>query len=219
MSRRLNLATKPFVNESLPGLLVGAACLIAVAATAYHGLVVSRLLSPSTSARAKEVRALDAELSELRKEGPVLRAVRVEPAALKEWGRVKEIVDRRALGWSDLFGRLEEVLPRNVKLTAIAPAVAKGVVKLDLTAVARTPEDGFEFAHQLQLRPEFAEAVPTGVSELANGAGNEFKYTMKYMPERAAAVTASPSPSASPAGGEGEAEPAEGTTAPKSGTP
>lgn len=217
MSRRLNLATTPFVNESLPGLLVGAACVIVVVATFYHGFLVARLLSPSTSARAKEVRALDAELAELRKEEPALRGLRVEAATLKEWGRVKEIVDRRALGWSDLFARLEDVLPRGVRLVSIAPSVGRDGIKLELTAVARAPEDGFEFARALQSRPEFVEAVPTGVAEIANGGGNEFKYTMRYLPERAVATVASPSPSPSPT--DADEEEADAEAVPKSGAP
>jgi hypothetical protein len=194
VSRRLNLATTPFVNESLPGLLVGAACVLALGATLYHAFAVSRLLSPSTSVRAKEVKAMDAELGQLRKEEPVLRAQRPEPAAVKEWGQLKEIVDQRALGWTDLFARLEDVLPRNVKLVSVAPRA-------------------------LQSRPEFADAVPTGVAETANGAGSEFKYTMRYRPDRAVALpSASPSPTDEEEGASGEGEPAETPAAP-SGAP
>lgn len=194
MSRRLNLASQPLRNETLPGLLVGAACVLVLAGTARHAWVVRALLPAQTSARDKEVAALEAEVDQLRAEGPALLAQRTEPAALKEWSQLKEMVDRRALGWTELFAQLEEVLPRNVRLVSIAPHVEKGEVKLELSAVARSPEDGFEFLRRLEARGGFADAVPTGVSEAPNGAGSEFRYTMRYLPEHVIAASPSPPP-------------------------
>ncbi len=194
MSAPLNLASHPFRNERLPALLLGLALVALLVITVQHALVIRRLLPARTSALHGEVAALDAEADRLRAEASALRGPKPDAAAVKQWALVKGLVDRRAFSWTELFGRLEEVLPPGVHLLSVAPDVHEGAVRLELEAVARTAEDGFGFLQALQQRPEFADANLLSVDELEDGA--QLTYSMKYVPS--AKPAREPSPEARP---------------------
>jgi Tfp pilus assembly protein PilN len=186
----LNLATRPFRNERLPGLLLLLGFTLAGALTVKHALAVRELLPGRTSGLAREVAALEAEQTQLRSEAARLRRPPPEPGTVAQWGLLRELVDRRAFSWSGLFSVLEEVLPPGVRLVSIAPKIEKGVRVLDLTAVARSNEDALELIRVLEDRPEFEDVLPrtrTGESE------NEFRYTMIYHPRPLALATPPPS--------------------------
>ena len=99
-------------------------------------------------------------------------------------------MDRRAFSWTGLFGRLEERLPEGARLVSIAPAVRRGDIVLDVLAVVRSPEVGWQFVRALEEDGDFADVFP-----LSEGEGGEFHYTMRYRPHAARAAAA---PVASP---------------------
>jgi Tfp pilus assembly protein PilN len=175
--RPLNLASEPFRNERLPVLALLVAGLAVLALTAQHALLLRDLLPGRTSATRQEAGALEAESARLRSEARLPRVSRPEPAGLAEWGLIKDLVDRRAFSWTLLFAHLESVLPDGVHLVSIAPTVRKGEVLLDVTAVARTPEDAREFVRRLEGREEFDD-----VYLREEGERGEVRFTMKYRP-------------------------------------
>ena len=201
----LNLASRPFRNEALPALVFGIASAVLVALTIQHALTLRRLLSVSASDRHKEVAALEAEAAGLRKTLGA-RPAPPERVVLAQWKLLEELVDRRTFSWSELLARLEDVLPPGVRIVGIAPSQKDGSVHLEVTAVVRSSEEGLGFVHALEVRPEFAEVYPLGVSERDEGA--EFRYTMRYEPPPPG--TARPSSSAEA----GEEQPPEGEEPP-----
>lgn len=183
MSERppLNLASRPFRNERLPGLLFGLALAGLLALTVRHAVVISQLLPARTSARHTEVAALEKEAAELRRLAADLRRPDPDKKTLARWVAVKDLVDRRAFAWTSLLARLEATLPGGVKLVAIAPNWERGGVRLDLRAVARSAEPGFGFVKALEDRPDFADVFPR--SKEPREAGVDFVYTMRYLPQ------------------------------------
>jgi len=179
--RPLNLASQPFRNERLPAILFGAASVLLVAATIEHALVVRALLPARTSKLHKEVAALEAETERLRAEGRSLTAPKPDKQVIAEWNVLKDLVDRRTFSWTGLFARLEQVLPREVRLVSIAPNVEHGQVSLDITALARPSQVGLGLVGLLEQREEFEDVYPVSVSE-QDGGGAEFTYTMRYLP-------------------------------------
>jgi hypothetical protein len=138
-------------------------------------------LSKRSVALEQEVRALDLEAAALRAERAGLRAPEPDAAAVRQWAIVTNLVDRRAFSWTDLLGRLEEVLPPGVHLVSIAPTIQRGQVALDFDAVARTPEEALDLVKGLQSRKDFAEVFPTG---LENGKdGNRLGISLHFIPE------------------------------------
>ena len=180
MSAPLNLASQPLRNERLPALLLGLAAVVLAGVTVRHAFVVRGLLPSRTSALHREVEALDAEVARLRTEVAALRGPKPDPGAVKRWALVKGLVDRRAFSWTDLFDRLEEVLPPGVRLLSVAPTIHDGELRLELQALARRGEDALLFLGVLEKRPEFADANVLGLEDSEEG--TKVTYTMKYVP-------------------------------------
>lgn len=202
MSRALNLASRPLRNEALPLLLFQASCVLVLAITLKHALVVRTLLPDRTTAVNQEVSTLEKEVARLRAEGNGLVRPTPDPRAVAQWALLKELVDKRTFSWTDLLARLEEIMPRGARLVSVQPSINKGQMVLDLTAIARSSKDGLDFIKVLEEDPAFADVYP--LSKQNSGGDLEFHYTMHYRPEalntpRAASAAAGPSPEASPA--------------------
>jgi hypothetical protein len=204
--RPLNLASQPFRNETLPALVFAVGSVMLVALTIQHALVIRSLLPARTSKLHREVASLEAEAERLRTEARSFTAPKPDGKVVAEWGVLKDLVDRRTFSWTVLFSRLEQVLPREVRLISIAPDVAEGQVTLDVVALARPSQAGLSLVGLLEQREEFEDVYPKSVSE-QEGGGAEFHYTMRYLPAAAVAMAA-----ATPA--EAVAAPAQAETIP-----
>jgi Tfp pilus assembly protein PilN len=178
-----NLALRPFRNERLPNLLFALAGVAVIALTARHAFLVRALLPGRTSALHDEVTRLEGEATRLRAEQASLRGVAPDPKALARWVVVKDLVDRRAFSWTMLFARLEERLPDGARLVSIAPDVHRGEIVLDVMAVVRSPEVGWQFIRALEEGGDFDDVFP-----LSEGQGGEFHYKMRYRPRATPAV-------------------------------
>ena len=201
MRRPANLASRPFRNERLPDLLLGASLLALVALTIWHGFLLRALLPGATSARHAEVASLEAEVAQLRADGPALRGPGPDKATLARWIQLKEFVDRRSFAWTTLLGRLERTMPSGVRLAAVSPAWEKGRVRLGLRAVARSSEEGFALVKALEDQPDFDEVYPLSRTEETDGSGGyRFELTMYYLPSLAPPPEPQEAPAAEDAG-------------------
>jgi Tfp pilus assembly protein PilN len=177
----LNLATRPFRNERLPTLALWAALGLLLGLSVKHGLVVAELLSARSVGLEHEVRALDAEAVALRAQRANVNAPNPDAAAVRQWGLVSNLVDRRAFSWTDLLARLEQVLPPGVHLVSIAPTIQRGQVALDFNAMARSTDEGLELVKALQSRKDFAEVFLTGLDK--DKEGSQLGISLRYVPE------------------------------------
>lgn len=180
MKARLNLATRPFRNEALPNLLFVAGVLLAGFVSVKHALLLRGLVGDASSTLHQQASATEQELLALRREAQAAKVAAPDPATLAEWRTVKELVDRRAFSWSGLLSRLQSVLPAGVRVLAITPKLAGGRIQLDLSAVARTREEGFELARALEAQGNFKHVYPQAVQSAERG--EEFTYVMVYDP-------------------------------------
>ncbi len=180
----LNLASHPFRNERLPGLLFLLGLVFLGALTIRHASLVVQLLPGRTAARHSEIAALEQEAAALRRDAAALRRPDPDKATLARWTAVKGLVDRRHFAWTSLLFRLESTLPKGVKLLSILPNWDRSGVHLDLRARARAPEQGFAFVKALEDRADFEDVFPTAKDPRDDG--TEFTYTMRYLPQAAA---------------------------------
>jgi Tfp pilus assembly protein PilN len=192
--RPLNLAGRPFRNERLPATLFAVAAVVLAGLTAWHVVHVRRLLPSQTEAKHRRIAALEDEMQRLRGEAARLQAVRADPGATARWALVKELVDRRAFSWTELFGVLEEVLPDGVRLVSITPSVRRGKIELRVVAVVKEADLGWQLVKILEESGHFAEVFPTSEEEKG-----QFSYVMLYEPPATASPAASPVPPAPPA--------------------
>jgi hypothetical protein len=189
--RRLNLASEPFRNETLPAVLTVLGWIVVAGLTIQHAVIIRRLLPGRTSAAHQELEKLEQEAAQLREESQQLRVTRPEGAVVTQWTLLKDLVDQRAFSWTGLFSVFEAALPPDVRLLTVTPTLDKGLVTLEFTAVARSYEQGLELIQVLEDRPEFSDVVPK-TRDTADQ--SRFQYQMRYQPQ----VAASPAPGASP---------------------
>ena len=200
--RPANLAARPFRNERLWNLLFALAVVATLVLTVKHAFMMRGLLPGRTSALHAEVAGLEAESARLRAEQSGLRGVTPDPRAVARWTVVKDLVDRRAFSWTGLFARLEERLPPGARLISITPSLQTGEIVLEVQAVMRSPEIGWQFMRALEEGGVFNSVFP-----LTEGENGEFRYTMRYRPRPVATAAPgdAPSPPAVPSGTKAEA--------------
>jgi Tfp pilus assembly protein PilN len=223
MTLPLNLASRPFKNETLPALLTAGMGVVLLGLTLWQGLVLRRLNSGDTTALQKEAAALDAEEARLRQRILELRPQRPDRKVLAEWNMLKDLVDRRTFSWTLLFERIEQLEPSGVRLTAVRPHVSKGVIQVEIDAVVRSSEQGLAFVHALEDSPDFSDVYPLSVSSGEKKdpgqrkEGIEYRYTMHYeeQPRQASAVK----PAAKEGEGQDSGEGTEGTEEQPEGDP
>jgi Tfp pilus assembly protein PilN len=198
VSRPLNLASRPFRNERLPALLFGLGLAALLALTVQHALTLARLRPGRGTPLEQEVARLEQETRRLRSEAASLRVPDPDPRAVPRWALLKELVDRRALRWTELLSAFEQALPGSVRLVSLAPEVKAGRVELELVLQARSSGEGLDVLRVLDERPEFDEVYP--VSFELRDSGEQVRYSMRYVPAPAAPAEASSEPEA----GQGE---------------
>ncbi len=191
MRSPLNLATRPAANERLGALLFAIAATLLVIATVVHALGVARLASTAATSLDEEVARLTTEREALREKDRVLRALKVDKAAIERWGAVKGLVDQRAFSWTGLLSQLEAALPKDVRLKSIAPEFRKGRYTLSLEAVARNASDAVPLVKTLEDRPELEDVFLVQIGEGSTDVS--CRYEMTYRPE-ASTTTDDPGP-------------------------
>lgn len=144
MRIKLNLASQPFRNRTLPWTIT-----VALAIASLLALVFIVAESRRASAEAEVV---ERDLQKLRKERDTLQAQAAEvresvpPEELKVLEAAHQLVDRKQFSWSRLFADLEASLPSSVRVGRIGvrDVLQQGGqtrAELELVVVGRTPAD------------------------------------------------------------------------------
>jgi len=142
MATKLNLASKPFSNRSLPWIVT--AVVIAVS------LVSLIFIVRATSRANAQAAAVEADINGLKRQEFDLRqkvqAVKnsLTTEQLQTLRAAHTLVDRKHFSWSRLFADLESALPGNVRVKRIAVRDVTNtgdetLAELELTVVAKTP--------------------------------------------------------------------------------
>lgn len=81
-----------------------------------------------------------------------------------------QIVDR-AFSWSQLLDDLEQVVPRDVRLTSLNPALEEktGLIRLAIQARGKNHDGLVTMLRKLQANPKFQDAFPTSESRIEDG--------------------------------------------------
>lgn len=225
----INLAARPFVNErpvrrAALLLLVGGLLLAAANGWIYTRYVLQR------TASAGELERVEAAIES--EERQVARlAAELAAADLTQQNRLVEFLNQRiaerTFGWSVLFDRLEDLLPRDVRLVSLTPREAEGSQReraragegtggaataeqrfdLALVGVAREPEAVLELIDAMFADAAFRD--PDLHQESFRAGEVQFTLDVVYLPAVAEALadgaatagaTAAPAPPAAGAG-------------------
>jgi Tfp pilus assembly protein PilN len=161
---RTNLSTRPFYNERLVHLVLGALALAVAAVTVFNLWQVFVLSSRHAVLQARiteadgRARAARTDASRIRA-GINPRELETASVAARE---ANAIIERRAFSWTDLFNRFESTLPDTVRITSVVPRVDKdGVVTVTVVVLARTVEGVEAFIENLEEDGAFSGFLST----------------------------------------------------------
>ncbi len=185
MIAKLNLASQPFRNRTLPWT-------VAVVVSAVSLLALVYVFSESSSARA-DADVAERQVLELRarKSGLEEKAKQITQE-IPEEQRVTlkaahEIVDRKIFSWSQLFADLEQALPSSVRVARInvrdvSQRGGQTQAELDMAVVGRTPTDVTGMIAEMGRAGTFSatpltENVKSGKGE----AGYEWTLRVRYV--------------------------------------
>lgn len=197
---RTNLSTRPFYNERVAQVALGAAALLVVAFTVFnvaqwrslserHGQLLSRVGDDERKAAMLRTKADLARRSVDRAE--------VERVAA-EVRDANALIDQRVFSWTGLLNTLEAAVPPNVRILSIRPTTDRdGNLTITLLAVGRRAEDIEQLVDRLEATKSFRRLYsrsettnPQGLLEVAL----EGRYVSGGVPEKPA--VAAPSPAA-----------------------
>ncbi len=220
----LNLATRPFRNNTLVGTVLAVGFVATIAATGYNAYAYLNfgghyqdLQQEETQHRGK-LQGLDAEERRLSKE-----IVARDYRRLLGRGQYADgLITRRAFSWTLLFNKLEDVVPAEVMMTAIRPEFgAKGIV-IRVDGIAKNHGALISLEDALLKSPVFGSVYPV-YERRVNPSRPEISFALNfdYIPVKASGgaqpVPANPVAAAGPAP-KGEEESPKGTNAPAAGT-
>jgi Tfp pilus assembly protein PilN len=142
VSTKLNLASKPFSNRSLPWAVAAVVIVISLISLVF---IVKNTREANSQADAvqNDINALGQQEQALRKQAEAVKSSFTSDQ-LQTLTSAHILVDRKRFSWSRLFADLESALPGNVRVKRIA---VRGVTRrgdqtlaeLELTVVAKTP--------------------------------------------------------------------------------
>jgi Tfp pilus assembly protein PilN len=186
----INLATRPFRNNTLLWTSFGVAALALAALTVLnvwvflgYGSSMRQHRQDFTSKEqrrdslARDERLLSVKLTKLDFKG---LAVQSEFA--------NDAIRRRTFSWTRLFNRLEGVVPPTVMMTAIRPEIQAEGISIVAEGTAKDQEALLEFEEKLIRDIHFARIYPG--SERREQRGQDLRFSLKfdYVPESAAAT-------------------------------
>ncbi len=194
MPTRLNLASKPFSNRSLPWAVT--------ALVIFFSLVSLFFIVRSTRRTSLEAQAIQNDINSLRQQEQTLRqqaeAVRnsLTPEQLQTLTAAHTLLDRKHFSWSQLFADLELALPGSVRVKRIAVrGVAKQgdqtITELELTVVAKSASTVTEMIADMDRAGVFHAELRSQTEQRGRGeSGAEYELLVTYRPRAGSATNA-----------------------------
>ena len=201
MPTKLNLASKPFSNRSLPWVVTTMIVVVSLVCLVFIVRATGRANAQAAAVQ-KDINDLNQQELALRKQADLIKKS-LTPEQLQTLAAAHTLVDRKHFSWSRLFADLESALPGTVRVKRIAVrgVTTRGdetLADLELTVVAKTPATVTEMIAEMDRGGVFhAELRSQTLSRGRGETGAEYELAVIYRP-RAGATTqavASTSPS------------------------
>lgn len=192
MPTKLNLASKPFSNRSLPWVVTGVIVLVSLVALVFIVRSTSRT-NALVAAVQKDINTLKQQESAGRQK---VQAVKnsLTTEQLQTLSAAHTLVDRKHFSWSRLFADLESALPGTVRVKRIA---VRGVTtqgnatlaELELAVVAKSPSAVTDMIGKMDQAGIFhAELRAQNLQRGRGESGTEYELYVIYRPRAGSAV-------------------------------
>jgi hypothetical protein len=148
---RSNLATRPFYNERLVSLAIILALVAVVALTAFN---VSQIMSLSQERSVfkaaqekddREAAVVSAGAQAVQKSVDAVRLV----GLARQTREANDLIDQRTFSWTQFFGHVEQTMPLDARLIAVAPKVDRGEFLITMIVNGKSDTDLQDFIDQL----------------------------------------------------------------------
>jgi Tfp pilus assembly protein PilN len=190
VTTKLNLASKPFRNRSLPWAVT--------ALVVFLSLVSLIFIVRATGQAEEQANAVQMEINSLGQQEQALRqqaqAVKnsLTPEQLQTLAGAHTLVDRKQFSWSRLFADLETALPGNVRVKRIAVRGVgtrgqQTIAELELTVVAKSPSTVTDMIAEMDRAGIFqAELRSQNLQRGRGESGAEYELYVVYRPRSGA---------------------------------
>jgi len=209
MPTKLNLASKPFNNRSLPWVVTTLVIFVSLVCLVFIVRATGRANAQAAAVQ-KDINDLKQQELNLRKQADAIKNS-LTAERLQTLAAAHTLVDRKHFSWSRLFADLESALPGTVRVKRIAVrgVTTRGDVTLadlELTVVAKNPATITEMIAEMDRGGVFhAELRSTTLSRGRGETGAEYELAVIYRPRAGSATeaVASSSPTADDVAGGG----------------
>jgi Tfp pilus assembly protein PilN len=204
MPTKLNLASKPFSNRSLPWVVTTMVVLVSMVCLVFIVRATGRANAQAAAVQ-KDINDLKQQELNLRKQADAIKNS-LTTEQLQTLAAAHTLVDRKHFSWSRLFADLESALPGTVRVKRIAVrgVTTRGdgtLADLELTVVAKTPATVTEMIAEMDRGGVFhAELRSQTLSRGRGETGAEYELAVIYRPRAGSATE--PVASTSPATGD-----------------
>ena len=191
-----NLSTRPFYNDRLVSLAILAGLVAGLALTAFN---VTQILSltEERSVYTQQIGRDRAEAARIRTAADAVQGSVDQQQLRMLVGSTREangLIDQRTFSWTGFFETVEQTLPLDARLIAVAPRVERGNILIAVVVVAKSVGDLQAFTEALQNTGEFYDVL-VAADQLNDDGTHTATIQTGYLPARAMA-----SPSARSAG-------------------
>lgn len=156
----INLASEPFRRDRAM-VMASAAVSLLLAATLGMLVYLAMLDRAQLGDLRKDIARLNQQIKVVSAEQSKYNAVLLKPenaVVLERSQFINNLLLYKGVSWSQLFTDLEKVVPYNVKVVALHPAITpEGKVLLDMTAASASPEAMIDCMKALENSPLFGE--------------------------------------------------------------
>lgn len=192
---RLNLASQPFRNRTLPWVVTVVVAGVSLVAL-FFITAESRRLSAQADVIERDVQALRQQRNALQAQAAEIRQA-VPPDQLKTLEAANILVDRKRFSWSKLLSDLEAALPSSVRITRIDVSDASnrgGQIRadLELTVVGRGATDVTRMISDMNRGGVFT-VIPLTESPKTGKGESGYEWTLRVAYVQRSVTPAQPS--------------------------
>ena len=190
MPTKLNLASKPFSNRSLPWAVTTVVVFLSLICLVFI-VRATRQAQAQAAAVQNDINNLGLQDQSLRQQAQAVKNS-LTSDQLQSLNAAHTLVDRKQFSWSRLFADLEQALPGSVRVKRIA---VRGVTtrgdettaELELTVVAKAPATVTEMIAEMDRAGIFhAELQSQNLQRGRGETGAEYELFVVYRPRAGA---------------------------------
>ncbi len=202
MPTKLNLATKPFSNRSLPWVVTAVVVVVSLICLTFI-VRATRQAKGQAYAVQNDINTLSLQERNLQQQAEAVKNS-LTPQQLQTLSAAHTLVDRKHFSWSRLFADLEQALPGTVRVKriavrGIATRADETLAELELAVVAKSPATVTDMISEMDRAGIFqAELRAQNLQRGRGESGTEYELIVVYRP-RAGSPTETPASASSTA--------------------